>query len=158
MTTSQVADAIGVETKRPNGRRKDFKSLLEEVDDKELREEIFRAVDASPSLRNKRDLIEDFVDSVSASGEINLEWQAFVRVRKDAELDEIVASENLRPEEARQFIDAAFRDGAIQTTGTAITRVLPPVSRFSADGGHGENKQRVLAKLGTFFERYFGLS
>jgi type I restriction enzyme, R subunit len=126
-------------------------------DDKELREAIFRAVDASPSLRNKRDLIEDFVESVSGSGQINEEWQAFVRVRKSAELDEIVASENLRPDETRQFIEAAFRDGAIQITGTAITRVLPPVSRFSADGGHGEKKQRVLTKLGEFFERYFGL-
>jgi hypothetical protein len=34
---------------------------------------------------------------------------------------------------------------------------IPPVSRFSADGGHGE-KQRVVTKLGVFFERFFGLS
>jgi len=39
----------------------------------------------------------------------------------------------------------------------AITKVLPPTSRFSADGGHGEKKQRVLTKLGAFFERFFGL-
>ena len=67
-------------TKRSSGRPKDFRSLLAEVNDKELREEIFRAVDASPSLRNKRDLIEDFVDSVSASGEIN-QGVAGVRAR-----------------------------------------------------------------------------
>ena len=52
----------------------------------------------------------------------------------------------------------AFRDGAVQTTGTAITKVLPPATRFSASGGHGEKKQRVLSKLGIFFERFFGLS
>ena len=52
----------------------------------------------------------------------------------------------------------AFREGAIRTTGTAITKVLPPASRFTADGGHGEKKQRVIAKLATFFERFFGLS
>lgn len=39
----------------------------------------------------------------------------------------------------------------------ALTNVLPPVTRFSAEGGHGEKKQRVLAKLGAFFERFFGL-
>lgn len=33
-------------------------------DDKEIRTEISRAVDASPTLRNKKDLIEDFVDSL----------------------------------------------------------------------------------------------
>jgi type I restriction enzyme R subunit len=35
--------------------------------------------------------------------------------------------------------------------------VLPPASRFSPEGGHGEKKQRVLGKLGEFFERFFGL-
>lgn len=44
-----------------------------------------------------------------------------------------------------------------KTTGTAITKVLPPLSRIAANGGHGERKQRVLAKLGEFFERFFGL-
>ena len=36
-------------------------------DDKELRAGISRAIDSSPSLRNKKDLIEQFVDSVSVS-------------------------------------------------------------------------------------------
>lgn len=127
-------------------------------EDVEIRANISRAIDSSPSLRNKKDLIEDFVDSVSAAGEIDDEWCAYVAARREAELNEIIEAENLRPDETRAFIDAALRDGAIQTTGTAITKVLPPVSRFSASGGHGEKKQRVLTKLGAFFERFFGLS
>lgn len=35
---------------------------------------------------------------------------------------------------------------------------LPPVSRFAAAVGHGEKIQKVIAKLGAFFERFFGLS
>jgi hypothetical protein len=124
----------------------------------EIRAEISRAVDSSPSLRNKKDLIENFVDSVSATGEIDDEWRTYVAARREAELNEIIESENLRPDQTRAFIESAFRDGAIQTTGTAITKVLPPVSRFLAGGGHGEKKQRVLTKLGAFFERFFGLS
>ncbi|SDB87176.1 type I restriction enzyme, R subunit [Raineyella antarctica] len=127
-------------------------------EDKEIRAEITRAVDASPSLRNKKDLIEAFVDSVSASGEIDKEWRAFIAARREAELKEIIASENLRPEKTRAFIDTAFRDGTIQTSGTAIKRILPAASRFSAKGGHGEKKQRVLSKLGAFFDRFFGLA
>jgi type I restriction enzyme R subunit len=125
--------------------------------DVEIRESISRAVDASPSLRNKKDLIEAFVDSVSVDGAIDEEWRAFVRARREAELEAIIEAEGLRPEETRAFIDSAFRDGAVQTTGTAITRVLPPASRFSPDGQHGAKKQRVLEKLGAFFERFFGL-
>jgi type I restriction enzyme, R subunit len=127
-------------------------------EDVEIRANITRAIDSSPSLRNKKDLIEDFVDSISATGEIDDEWSTYVAARREAELNEIIEAENLRPEETRAFIDAAFRDGAIQTTGTTIIKVLPPVSRFSASGGHGEKKQRVLTKLGAFFERFFGLS
>jgi len=125
--------------------------------DTEIRASITRAIDASPSLRNKKDLIEAFVDSVTVSGDIDEEWQAFILARREAELAAIIESEGLRPDETRAFIETAFRDGAIRTTGTAITRVLPPASRFSPDGGHGEKKRRVLAKLGEFFERFFGL-
>lgn len=126
-------------------------------DDKEIRAEITRAVDASPSLRNKKDLIEDFVDSLSADGEIDQEWGTFMAARRETELDAIIQEENLIPDETRVFVETAFRDGFIRTAGTAITRVLPPVSRFSAEGGHGEKKQRVITKLGEFFERFIGL-
>ena len=127
-------------------------------DDKELRAQITRAVDASPSLRNKRDLIEDFVDSVNVDASIDDEWHMFITARREAELEAIITEEGLRAEATREFIEAAFRDGTLRTSGTAITKVLPPASRFSADGGHGEKKQRVIEKLGTYFERFFGLS
>ena len=126
-------------------------------EDKEIRAEITRAVDASPSLRNKKDLIEAFVDRVSVTSQIDEDWVAFIAARREAELERIIADENLRPDETREFVERAFRDGGVQATGTAITRVLPPVSRFAADGGHGDKKRRVLAKLGEFFERFFGL-
>jgi type I restriction enzyme R subunit len=126
-------------------------------DDSEIRASISRAIDASPSLRSKKDLIEAFVDNVSPSGEIDEEWQAYIRDRREAELADIIGAEGLSPDETRAFIEAALRDGAIQITGTAITTVLPPVSRFSSDNGHSEKKRRVLAKLSEFFERFFGL-
>lgn len=125
--------------------------------DKEVRANIERAINASPSLRNKKDLIEQFVDTVSTKGKIDAQWQTFVVAKKAAELDRIIHEENLNAEETRAFIDNAFRDGVIPTAGTAITRVLPPVSRFSKDNGHGRKKQTVLEKLSAFFERYFGL-
>ena len=126
--------------------------------DKEIRAEISRAVDASPSLRNKKDLVEAFVDGVSVDGAVDDEWKAFVAARREAELAAIIQSENLRPDETRAFMEAAFRDGGVRTTGTAITKVLPPVSKFSAGSQHGETKRRVLDALSAFFERFFGLA
>jgi type I restriction enzyme, R subunit len=55
-------------------------------------------------------------------------------------------------------MENAFREGAISAAGTAITKILPPVSRFSADAAHSTKKRTVLEKLSAFFERYFGLA
>lgn len=134
-----------------------FRDERGDGNDKEIRAEITRAIDASPSLRNKKDLIEAFVDRVSIAGQVDEEWSAYVAARRDAELTQLITDENLQPDAAREFIDRAFRDGALQTTGVAITRVLPPASRFAPGGGHGEKKQRVLDRLAEFFERYIGL-
>lgn len=116
------------------------------------------AIDASPSLRNKKDLIMDFVDSMSVTGEVNDEWRVFVTQRREAELAEIIDAERLRPEQTKSFIEAAFRDGAIATNGTAITQVLPPVSRFAKDNNLGAKKERVIAKLTEYFERFSKLA
>jgi len=127
-------------------------------DDREIRAQISRAVDASPTLRNKKDLIEAFVESVSATGEVDEQWRAYIEARRTEELEAIIAAENLRAEKARAFMAAAFRDGGGSVTGTAITEVLPPISRFSADGAHSAKRQRVIARLEEFFERFAGLS
>lgn len=126
--------------------------------DKEIRATIERAINASPSLRNKKDLIEQFVDSVSTAAKVDAEWLAFIATKKAEELDRIIADEGLNANETKAFVDNAFRDGAIPTTGTAITKILPPVSRFSKNNGHSVKKQTVLDKLAAFFERYFGLA
>jgi type I restriction enzyme R subunit len=127
-------------------------------DDTEIRAEIRRAVDASPSLRNKRDLIEQFVDSLTPSSDVDDEWKAFVATRRDQELDRIIAEEGLDAEATKAFVDIAFRDGVIQSAGTAITKILPPVSRFSAGEAHAVKKHTVLEKLAAFLERFLGLS
>ena len=65
--------------------------------------------------------------------------------------------QNLNAEETKSFIENAFRDGTIPTSGTAVMKILPPVSRFNKDNSHAVKKQTVLNKLGIFFERFFGL-
>jgi len=127
-------------------------------DDKEILATIERAINSSPSLRNKKDLIEQFVDSVTTKAKVDAQWQAFVAAKKTEELERIITEENLNAEAARSFIDNAFRDGSIPTTGTAITKILPPVSRFNRNNSHAVKKQTVLDKLAAFFERYFGLA
>jgi len=128
-----------------------------EGEGKEIRIAIGRAISASPSLRNKKDLIEAFVDSISTSGAVDSEWTAFVQVRRKRELEQIIQGENLDEEEAQAFMESAFRDAGISTSGTSITKILPPVSKFSESSDYAERKRRVLDLLGAYFDRFYGL-
>ncbi|MCY4159677.1 MAG: type I restriction endonuclease subunit R, partial [Bacteroidetes bacterium] len=58
--------------------------------DKEIRASIQRAVNSSPSLRSKKDLIEKFVDSVSTKIELGTAWVEFIETEMRNELDRII--------------------------------------------------------------------
>ena len=123
-------------------------------DDKEIRAAIARAIDSSPSLRNKKDLIEAFVDSLSTRADVDVAWSEFVSARLEVELRQIITEEGLNEAEAWAFVGTAFRDGVLPQSGTAITRILPPISRFAPSGGHSAKKQAVTSKLMAFYERF----
>jgi type I restriction enzyme R subunit len=95
---------------------------------------------------------------LNTKAKVDAQWQTFVAAKKAEELARIIAEENLNADATHSFIDNAFRDGSISATGTAITKILPPVSRFSKNNNHAIKKQTVLDKLSAFFERYFGLA
>ena len=125
--------------------------------DTEIKETIARSINASPSLRNKKDLIEAFIESVNVAREIDEQWSEFIAKRREEELETIITQENLKPDPTKAFVRAALRDGTVPTSGTAITGILPPVSRFSPDGTHAETKRRVIEQLSTFVARFFDL-
>ena len=112
---------------------------------------------ARASARN-RDLVGSFVDSVSAEGAVDEQWQAFVAAKCEAELEAVIVEQKLKPEQTRACVEAAFRDGQIRTTGTEINRIPPSVSRFNREAGHGDLKRRIVEALTVFFDRFFGFS
>ena len=125
-------------------------------DDKEVLITIRKAVDASPELRSKKALIETFIAGINDVDDVMLEWRAFVTEEKERQLSVIIREENLKDAETRKFIEASFRDGSVKTSGTAIDKILPPMSRFGG-GNRAEKKQGVIDKLKAFFERFFGI-
>ena len=117
---------------------------------------IAKAVGASMQLRSKKELIESFVASVNTDTDIDAAWEEYVKQRKQDDLNEIIASENLKADETDKFMENAFRDGAMRTTGTDIDKILPAMSRFGG-GNRQEKKKTVIEKLKAFFEKYFGV-
>ena len=125
-------------------------------EDKEILATIQKAVDASLQLRSKKELIEQFISRVNVETSVQSDWRRYVSEQEEADLTEIISTENLKPDETRKFIENAFRDGAVKTTGTDIDKLMPPVSRFGG-GNRAEKKQGVIDKLKAFFEKYFGI-
>ena len=126
-------------------------------DDKEILITIQKAVDASPQLRSKKELIETFIAGINDVDDVMNEWHSFVGAAREKELTQIIQEEKLREPETRKFLENAFRDGEIKTTGTDIDKLMPPVSRFGG-GKRAEKKQTVIEKLKAFFEKFFGIT
>jgi type I restriction enzyme R subunit len=125
-------------------------------EDKEVLITIKKAIDASPELRSKKQLIETFIASINDSDDVVTKWHDYVVEKREQELKKLIAEEKLKPVDTRKFLENAFRDGEIKTAGTDIDKIMPPVSRFSGSG-RDKKKQKVIDKLKIFFEKYFGI-
>jgi len=127
------------------------------LQDKEIVITIGKAIDSSVELRNKKDLIEHFIASLTPATSVDDDWQKFVSEKQKEELSRIIAEENLNKSETEKFIKNAFRDGFISETGTAITKLLPPLNPFAPDNQYATKKTTVIEKLKQFFERFLGV-
>ncbi|NQT69101.1 MAG: type I restriction endonuclease subunit R, partial [Desulfobacteraceae bacterium] len=128
------------------------------TEDKEILVDINKAIDSSVELRNKKELINQFITSLDVGANIDEDWQKFVNKRKIEELEQIIKDENLNRDAAYTFVNNAFRDGHIAIGGTAITKVIPSVTRFSKTGERTQKRESVLTRLAQFFERFFDIS
>ena len=126
-------------------------------EDKEIVVDIRRAVDASSELRSKKDLIEAFIANVNGVDDVFSDWRTFVQEEKEKAITALISEEKLKPEETKKYIDNAFRDGELKTTGVGIDNLLPPMRRFGGGSNRAEKKQTVIEKLKAFFEKFFGI-
>lgn len=122
--------------------------------DKEIVVKIKNAINASPDLRNKKDLIENFIASITAGSDVDEAWTNYVREQKEAELNKIIEEERLKPTETHNFMEIAFRKGYISISGTAFSQILPAMSRFAKNGVREKKRQDVYAKLSAYLEKY----
>jgi type I restriction enzyme R subunit len=127
--------------------------------DKEVVVKIQKAIAASPDLRNKRDLIEQFLERMTPTDSTDVmdNWDKYVAEQRNADLQRIIDEEKLKAAETLAFMAHAFEDGQLSTIGTAITRILPPMPLFGGGGKRTEKKRTVVEKLQAFFQKYFEL-
>ena len=127
--------------------------------DKEVVVKIQKAIAASPDLRNKKDLIEQFIERMTPTDSDNVmeNWDKYVAEQRAADLQRIIDEEKLKPAETQAFISHAFEEGQLSTIGTSITKILPPMPLFGGGGKRTQKKRTVIEKLQIFFQKYFEL-
>lgn len=124
--------------------------------DKEILGSIDKAIKSSLALRSKKELIETFISKINTNTDVMNDWAKFVKEQEEIDLRNLIEEESLNDEETRKFIDNAFRDGQVKTTGTDIEKILPPMRRFGG-GNRAEKKESIIEKIKKFFEKYFGI-
>ena len=122
--------------------------------DKTIVAQIQKDIAASPDMRDKRELIERFIERMTPQKgtDVGEEWNAYIEREKQEELDAIIAEEHLKPAETASFMQRAFMDGFVTETGTGIARILPPTNPFLPESG--EKKQTVIGKLKAFLRKF----
>ena len=131
---------------------------------------------ASPELRNKQDLIDRFLE-MAGFGEapaafivdpkmpeeerhaaVSSNWRQFVNTSMERELQNIIEAENLKPSETRKLVTEAFEAGGVPQEGMAVSKILPPTSRFAKGNPQAEKRRHVTELLSAFHERFRSLT
>jgi type I restriction enzyme R subunit len=123
--------------------------------DKEILINIEKAIGSSLELRSKKELIENFIGTINNKTSVYEDWKKFANEQKAKELQDIIKKEKLKEKETQKFMENAFRDGEMKSTGQAFAEILPPISMFGKD--RVKKKQTVFEKLRAFFEKYIGI-
>ena len=126
--------------------------------DGEIRVRISKAVDSSPDLRDKKELIEKFIEQLTPDSEVDAAWRVYVNEEKRRQFDSIVTDENLRREKAIDFIENAYERGYVPEGGMELDGIMPPINPFDVNANREGKIATVLEKLKAFFKRFFGIS
>ena len=130
-----------------------------ESHDREIIIKAIKSVEASPDLRNKKELIKDFIDRHTPENDVHDQWHEFVRQSQQQQIEDIISSENLKRDKTLDFVSQSFREGEVKESGTAIAEILPPMGLFGGAGARrAEKKKSVTARLKEFFDRFYDIS
>lgn len=127
------------------------------MEDKAILADIDRTIMSSPDLRSKKDLIDSFVESLSSGADVQRDWKEYIIRKKQEEFNRIVSEEHLKTGTAEQFTIDCFKEGYVDTDGTRIVTMLPPVSRFAPSNAYELMKSRVIERFRQYFDRFAGM-
>ncbi len=140
----------------------DFILFLLEKYYKEHKEEIkisiTKSLLASKVLRDKKELIEEFLarmDKTSEKFSFRDLFKSYIQEKKDKELSEIIAAYKLDSIKTKEYLQNAFELSFFQDKGEKIQSLLPKISiKEFANKELLSKREEARQKLKTFFEKF----
>jgi type I restriction enzyme R subunit len=126
--------------------------------DGEIRARISKAIDSSPDLRDKKELIEKFIEQLTPNSEVDAAWRVYVNREKIKQFEAIVEEESLKREQAVEFIENAYERGYVPEGGMELDGMMPPINPFDPSADRQGKIQRVIDRLKEFFNRFAGIT
>ncbi|GAA7631410.1 type I restriction endonuclease subunit R [Helicobacter pylori] len=116
-------------------------------------------INSSIELRNKKDLIMDFIDKYNKDQEVHAHFQDYIHQKREEEFQNIIEENRLNEEKAYSFMQHAFKGGEISFNGTEFPKIIEErPSRFGKNSCYQEVKEKVAASLSRFFHRFCDLT
>ena len=126
--------------------------------DMEIRVKINKAIDSSPDLRDKKELIDKFIDDLTPDSDVDADWKRYVNREKREQFDQIITEEHLKRDKAVEFIENAFQRGYVPEGGMELDSIMPPINPFDKSANRQGKIQTVLEKLKAFFNKFFDIA
>lgn len=127
-------------------------------EDMEIRVKISKSIDSSPDLRDKKELIERFIDALTPDGDVDAEWKAYINKAKREQFNRIIEEEQLKKEKALDFIENAFQRGYVPEGGMELDGIMPPLNPFDKAANRQGKIQKVLERIKSFFNKFYDVS
>lgn len=122
---------------------------------KEILVDIDKAIKSSPGLRSKKELIDNFLETINVNSKVAEDFKKYVIEKRENDLHDIISDNNLDDEKAREYIKNAFRDGELKLEGQDFDRLIPKTSFF--DSNRAELKEKVASILKEYYDKYSGI-
>ncbi len=123
-----------------------------------VKNKIEPVINSSIELRNKKDLIMDFIDQYNSQDQkVHEYFQSYIHQKREEEFQNIIEENRLNEEKAYSFMQHAFKGGEIDFSGTKFPEIIEEKpSMFSSH--YAEVKEKVAASLSRFFHRFCDLT
>ncbi|QOQ98909.1 type I restriction endonuclease subunit R [Campylobacter lari] len=134
--------------------------LLEEyykTNQEKIKESILKTTISNPSLRDKKELIEEFLSEIdnNKNSDYKSLFENFMQRKKEQELNQLIKDENLNEKLTKEYLDDAFELNFFQDKGERIGRLLPAINPFAPKSeGNDEKRENIINKLKAFFDKF----